>query len=168
MKRVILPLIVAASLSLASCASFMNPKGDAPRHGESVKQCGDTPRDVVRDFFQGMKEMSLSILRGTIFQDRSLYRVFGKDDERRGEAVVRELIAHPEIVGAGGSCACSLLSIERTDDPAKRIVWVKRITTTADGEDIHLHRRSLLVTFDLVGNCILDIERREHRWERYE
>ena len=170
MKRaIVVPFIVAASLSLASCASFTNPRGDTPAETASVKYCGSSPRDVVRDFFEAMKtalmEFNLAPLRAMLPDGKTLYEVFGHDDEKLGRKVVDEIIAHPEIAGGSKGCVCSLLAVERTDDPNERIVWAKRIVTTVDG-DINFHRRSFRVRFQPVGNCPLGITPIEPRWER--
>ena len=153
-----LGLLMAVAMLVASCASIPPPEAES-------KKCSDTPRGAIHTFFQGIRDFSIGLLRAVTPEGSSLYGIFGNNDERRGKEVLRQIIAHPEVAGEGGSCACSLLDTVNTPDPFVKIVVVKRVVTV--GDDLHDYKRRFLVRFDHYGgNCILSIEPIDPKWER--
>lgn len=154
-----LMLVVAVSALVASCASDPSSRAGAP-----PKQCSDTAQNAISVFLQGIKELSIALLRAATPEGTSLYGVFGNNDERRGEEVILQMAAHPVNPKEGRSCYCSVLSMIDTTDPHIKIVVVKR-TVTAD-EDMHDYKRTFRVRFQENGNCILNIDPVEQKWER--
>ncbi len=158
MKKILPGFLLAISVLLMSCA------GVPPETG-SVKQCSDTPHDAISTFLRGIRELSLSLLRAVTPKGTSLYKVFGGGyDEHRGKEVIRQMSANPEVSGESGGCACSLLSMTDTADPAEKIVTIKRLVTA--GDDMHDYRRAFRVRFDMHGNCILAIDPVDSKWKR--
>lgn len=162
MKRFMLGLLVALSMGAASCTTNhrIGTEG-APE----VKQCSDTPKNAINIFLQGIKEFSLSLLRAVTPEGSSLYGIFGNNDEERGQEVIRQMAAHPINPKEGGSCVCSVLSMTDSDEPQTKVVVVKRVVMTADG-DLEDYKRSFRVHFEGHGNCILHIDPVESKWER--
>lgn len=154
MRRLTLALLAVAVLA-TSCAST--------RH-EAVKHCGDTPKNAVGVFLQGIKEFSLALLEAVTPDGSSLYGIFGNNDKSRGKEVVRQISANPEVVEEGGSCSCSLLSVKNTGDPNEKIVEVKRDIVVGDG--LHNYKRAFRVRFEPRGNCIVRIDLIDQKWER--
>lgn len=163
MRRLAAGFLIAASVILASCATSPNLSTDSPTMAEE-KQCSDTPRDAISTFLRGIKEFSLALLRAVTPKGVSLYRVFGNDDEERGQEVVKQISENPEVMGASRSCTCSLLSMADTADPQVKIVVIKRLAMADD--DLRDYKRAFRVRFAPQGNCILAIESIDAKWER--
>ncbi len=164
MKRLTLALVAVAVLT-ASCASDSTFRADSEVVKQRIKQCSDTPQNAISMFLQGIKEFSLALLRAAIPEKSSLYGVFGNNDERRGQEIVRQISAHPEVIEEGGSCSCSLLSMRDTGDQNEKIVEVKRAVVI--GDDLHNYKRAFRVRFEPNGNCILQIDPIGPKWEPY-
>lgn len=164
MRRFVLGSLMAISVLVASCATGPNQSADVP-HKAEAKQCSDTPRNAITIFMQGLKEFSLALLNMVTHEKTSLREIFGGGDAQRGAEVVRQIAANPEVSGESGSCACSFLSMTDTDDPNRKIVWIKRVITVDD--DVRNYRRSFNVQFETHSNCILAINPIDTKWERF-
>lgn len=157
MRRAIICFL--AAVLVAGCAALQ------PEH-EGIEKCSNSPKNSVTVFLRGMSEFSLGLLRSVTPKGSSLWKVFGDGNEKRGEAVVRELIKHPELTDGTKGCLCSLLQMQNTADPHEKIVTIKRITFDDDDRE-HDYRRSFLVRFDSDGgNCITRIDAVEKKWVR--
>ena len=157
MKRLALALVLVAILT-ASCASI-------PREAvKPVKQCSDTPQNAISMFLEGIRWSNKTLLEAATPDGSSLYRIFGNNDEKRGKEVVRRIVANPEVVEEGGSCSCSPLSVKDTDDPNEKIVEVKRDVFV--GDDLRNYKRAFRTRFEPKGNCILQIDLIDKKWER--
>ncbi len=154
MRRLTLALLIVAVLA-ASCASTRR---------EAAKQCSSTPQSAISVFLQGIKEFSMALLEAMTPEGSSLYGIFGNNDKSRGREIVRQISANPEVVEEGGSCACSLLDMADTPDPNVKMVVVKRIVMV--GDDPRDYKRSFHVRFESNGNCILQIDLIDQKWER--
>ena len=153
MNKLKLGLLIVA-LFLTSCATI--PRDDR------IKQCSDTPHSAVVGWFHGIAERSMDILRALIPDGASVFGVF---DEKRGQEIVRQILANP-ISGESGGCACTLLSIiDDASDPRVKIVTVKRVLID-DDDDQRSYKRAFRVRFDYHGNCILSIISIDSKWER--
>ncbi|MDO8492505.1 MAG: hypothetical protein Q7S34_02605 [bacterium] len=164
MKQLMMGFIMAVSVLMTSCASDPNSRTEEVPGETVVKQCSSTPQGAISTFLQGIKELSFALLRAVIPEESSLYGVFGNNDERRGREVIRQISAHPEISGEGGSCACEPLSVTDTVDRNEKIVVVKRVVVVND--DLVEYKRAFRVRFGTPGNCILTINPIDQKWER--
>lgn len=163
MRKLAVGFFIAAAVLMASCATGPNQGADVSHKAES-KQCSDTQRNAITLFMQGLKEFSLALLNMVTHEETSLKEIFGGGDAQRGAEVVRQIVANPEVSGESGSCACSFLSMTDTDDPDRKIVWVKRVI--AGDDDVHDYKRSFNVQFETHSNCILAIDPIDTKWER--
>ena len=161
MKRFMLGVFMVLAVSVASCTTGPRLSADGT---PETKRCSDTPANAVSAFIQGIRELSLALLRAVTPEGSSLYGIFGNNDEQRGERIIRQMVAHPEDPTEGGSCTCSVLGVTDTADPQVKIVVIKRATMV--GDDFRDYKRSFRVRFEELGNCILNIDPIEQRWER--
>lgn len=161
MKRFMLGIFIAVPM-LASCASGPGLREEDILHEAGFKQCGDTPKNVIDMFFEGIKG-SFWLLRSAVAGE-SVVEVFKNDAGQQGEAVLRELAAHPELVGEDGSCACTPMAVIDTTDPNEKIVIVRRYVTSANG-DVHTYKRAFKARFT-KGNCLLSIQSIDSKWAR--
>ncbi|OGG76268.1 hypothetical protein A2950_01485 [Candidatus Kaiserbacteria bacterium RIFCSPLOWO2_01_FULL_55_19] len=151
-------MTVAASILLSSCATTVRDDG-------SIKQCSDTPRNAVVQWFRGVAETSIGILRALIPDGASIFGVFDNKGER-GQEIVRQILANP-VSGENDGCACTLFSvIDDTSDPHTKIVTVKRMFYIDD--DRYNYTRAFRVRFNSHGNCIVSIESVDPTWNRIE
>lgn len=164
MKRLTSALVLVVAVLVASCASDSTFRADSETV-KRIKQCSDTPQNAISVFLQGIKEFSFALLEAMTPEGSSLYEIFGNNDKRRGREVVRQISANPEVVEEGGSCACSLLNMTDTPDPDVKVAVVKRAVMV--GDDPRDYKRSFRVRFESNGNCILQIDPMEQKWERY-
>ena len=158
MKQLVVRFLTATAVAVlvASCATNA-------RHDDSIKQCSDTPQNAVVQWFRGVAETDIGVLRGLIPDGASIYEVF---DKERGQEIVRQIMANP-VSGESDGCACTPLSI--TDDASDsriKIVTVKRVLYVND--DRLSYKRAFRVHFDPHGNCIVSIESIDPKWERIE
>ncbi|MDO8594683.1 MAG: hypothetical protein Q7R93_04200 [bacterium] len=155
MKRLVVGILLAVSVLVASCATGPGVRSD--------KQCSDTPHSAVRTFIEGIREFSLALLNAVIPENTSTIGVFAKGNRALGEKVVHQILEDPEVAGEKG-CVCSLLSVSDTTDPQKKEVVVKREVVV--GKNVHNYKWAFMVSFSSPGNCILSIDRIDKKWER--
>lgn len=164
MRRLRLLLVLPMMVLVAGCAVFT---GGRPGHLDETSgeyRCSDSPKNSVTTFLRGFKEFSISLLRSVVPENVSLWAVFGNNDETRGQEVVKQITAHPEVAGANRSCACSLYSITDTADPQEKIVVIKRVSLVDD--DVRDYKRAFLVHFVPGSNCITAVNSIDPKWER--
>ncbi len=155
MKRFVVLALIVLSVLVASCATGPSIRSD--------KQCSDTPHSAVRTFIEGIREFSLALLNAVIPGEVSTFGIFAKGNRALGEKVVHQILEDPEVAGEKG-CVCSLLSVADTADPQKKVVVVKREVVV--DRSVHNYKWAFMVSFSSPGNCILNIDRIDQKWER--
>jgi|SRR3989344_352231 len=155
MRKLMLGILLVASVLVASCATGPSTRGD--------KQCSDTPHSAVRTFIEGIREFSLALLSAVVPDEISTIGVFARGNRALGEIVVHQILEDPEVAGEKG-CVCSLLSVTDTADPQKKVVVIKREVVVGNG--VHNYKWAFTVSFSSPGNCILSIDRIDQKWER--
>lgn len=160
MKRLTPVLVLVVAALSASCASDSSFRANS----EAAKQCSDTPQKAVSIFLQGIEESNIALLDSVTLDGSSLYGIFGNNDKRQGREVIRQISANPEVVEEGGSCTCSLLYMIDTPDTNVKIAAVKRIVIVSD--DLRDYKRPFRVRLS-NGNCILQVDPIDQKWERY-
>ncbi|MCR4333685.1 MAG: hypothetical protein NUV60_01530 [Patescibacteria group bacterium] len=164
MKCSRLLFVIPLVLFIAGCAVFTGGSNEYPDETPRQHVCSDTPKNAVTTFLLGFREFSLSLLKSVVPENVSLWAVFGNNNEERGQEVVKQITAHPEIAGANRSCSCSLYSITDTKDPQEKVVVIKRVSLIED--DVREYTRAFSVRFVSGSNCIISVDSIDTKWER--
>lgn len=159
MKKLVLGILMAVSVLVASCASVSGMRTSA-----SLRQCSDTPNDTISMLFQGITDGNFSLIGKAIADSVSGFGAFGDGDSRRGQEIVKQIAEHPEILGEEGSCACIPLSMVKTSDPDVWDVVTQREAFV--GDELRKYKMEFKFTFESNNNCIFRVNSIGQKWER--
>ncbi|MBI2096659.1 MAG: hypothetical protein HYT40_00665 [Candidatus Sungbacteria bacterium] len=168
-RRHVLPLTLFCVLLLGACAPPIIPRA---KMADTVtfRKCADSPVDVIREFIRGIAELSLSILRSLIPDGTPILAIFGDGDEKRGRAVVKDMVDHPEIQkGSDVGSAYEILRVE-SDSADQHRVLIERsvsiIPAARSGKSYEeTYHRWFRVAVHPESNCITSVAPIDIEWK---
>ena len=157
-------------LTLTGCAPRIVSRATTAS-AVTFRKCADSPVGVIREFIRGVAELSLSILRSLIPDGTHILAVFGDGDEKRGRAVVKDIVDHPEIRKGGDvGSAYEVLKVESDSTDQHRALIERSVSIVPAGRPTEqyeeTYQRWFRVAVQLESNCITNVVPLDAEWRR--